>query len=120
MSRGGARPGAGRKAKEFTTEQRTMIEALAGYGLGVREISAVVGTTDKTLSAHCSEELERGRAKANARVAQSLFERATKDKDTTAMIWWTKARMKWTDRTEVEHTGPGGGPIQVVSGIDRG
>jgi hypothetical protein len=27
--------------------------------------------------------------------------------------------MKWTDRTEVEHTGPGGGPVVVVTGIDR-
>ncbi len=27
---------------------------------------------------------------------------------------------KWGEKVQNEHTGPGGGPIQVVSGIDRG
>ena len=97
-----------------------MVETLAGYGLPIAEIASVVGTTDKTLTAHCSAELESGRAKANAKVAQSLFDRATKDKDTTAMIWWTKARMKWSEKQVHEHTGANGGPIQIISGIDRG
>jgi hypothetical protein len=25
--------------------------------------------------------------------------------DTTALIWWTKTRMKWSEKQEVEHTG---------------
>lgn len=109
---GGARPGAGRPAYEFTAAERNQVEALAGLGLPIRDISLLIrdGINHKTLSEHFSVELARGVAKANARVSQTLFEKATKDKDTTAMIWWTKSRMRWTERHEI--TGADGGAIK--------
>lgn len=101
MARGGARAGAGRKAHEPTEHLRKQVEALAGYGIPLSQIGAVVGMDEKTMRAYYALELERGKALANAKVAQTLFERATKDRDTTAAIWWTKARMGWTDKTDV-------------------
>lgn len=109
---GGVRPGAGRPAYVFTAEERRQVEALAGFGLRQPEIASLVrdGIDYKTLVDHFAVELERGVAKANARVSQTLFEKATKDKDTTAMIWWTKSRMRWTERHEI--TGADGGAIK--------
>jgi hypothetical protein len=107
---GGARAGAGRPAMEFTVEERRQVELLAGLGLPLRDISMLVrdGINHKTLADHFEMELQRGVARANARVSQTLFEKATKD--TTAMIWWTKARMQWRERHEL--TGANGGPIK--------
>lgn len=109
---GGARPGAGRPPYEFTAEERRHVEALAGFGLRQPEIASLVrdGINIKTLVEHFPQELERGVAKANAQVSKSLFEKATKDRDTTAMIWWTKSRMQWSERHEI--TGLNGGAIK--------
>lgn len=109
---GGARAGAGKPRMEFTTEERRQVELLAGLGLPLRDISMLIrdGINHKTLSDHFEMELQRGVARANARISQTLFEKATKDKDTTAMIWWTKSRMRWTERHEI--TGADGGAIK--------
>jgi hypothetical protein len=95
-----------------TDADRAKVEALAGYGLRQPEIASLIngGMDWKTLVIHFREELDRGVAKANAQVSKSLFDRATKDKDTTAMIWWTKSRMRWTERHEI--TGADGGAIK--------
>lgn len=109
---GGAREGAGRPRTEFTPEERRQVEALAGLGMPLRDIAVLVrdGINHKTLSDNFPLELERGVARANAKVSQTLFEKATKDKDTTAMIWWTKSRMRWSERHEI--TGADGGAIK--------
>ena len=102
---GGARSGAGRKPHEPTEQQRKQVEALSGYGIPMEQIAALVGADEKTIRAHYETELLRGRAKANSSVAKTLFEKATKDRDTTAMIWWTKSRMGWTEKQEVAVSG---------------
>ncbi|MGL4647789.1 MAG: hypothetical protein ACRC1H_00165, partial [Caldilineaceae bacterium] len=35
--------------------------------------------------------------------------------DTTAMIWWSKTQMKWSETQKVEHTGKDGGAIALSS-----
>jgi hypothetical protein len=86
-----------------------------------------------------SESVKAGKIQADAKVAESLFKRATgyvgtktvtaTDKgiitdirevndfvgpDTTAGIFWLKNRQKekWRDKQDHEHSGPGGGPQQ--------
>jgi hypothetical protein len=43
-----------------------------------------------------------------------------REPSTTAQIWWSKNRMGWTDREQIEHVGPGGGPLihEMVSSAD--
>lgn len=87
-----------------------------------------------------SESLKEGKSQADAEVADRLFKRATgyshKDTkfatfegkitdakeftkhyppDTIACIFWLKNRRPdlWRDKVGLEHTGPGGGPIQT-------
>lgn len=89
------------------------IEALGALGLTIEEICQYLGITKKTLykrmkdQPKVGEAVEAGRVKANARVVQSLYRRATEHNDTTAMIFFLKNRMpdRYRDRHELEHSG---------------
>jgi len=113
---GGAMPGAGRPAFEPSETERKQVEALSGYGLPLDQIAVLVrkGISVDTLTTHFKDELISGKAKANSQVGRTLFQKATGG-DTTAMIWWTKTQMKWSETQKVEHTGKDGGAIAVSS-----
>ena len=86
-----------------TADERQQVELLAGYGLPLEQIAAVIraGIDVKTLREHFRAELLRGWAVANARVAQKLYEKALSG-DTAALIFWCKARMGWSERQQHE------------------
>lgn len=113
---GGAQPGAGRKPFEPTETERKQVEALSGYGLPLDQIAVLVrkGISVDTLTKHFADELISGKAKANSQVGRTLFQKATSG-DTTAMIWWSKTQMKWSETVKNEHTGANGGAIAVSS-----
>ena len=50
-----------------------------------------------TLIKYYSDEMVLGDAKATAKVAQSLFNKAVSG-DVASMIFWMKARAKWSER----------------------
>lgn len=102
---GGARANAGRKPHAPTDQQREQVKALSGFGIPMEQIAAIVGVDEKTVRAHYENDLNMGRAVANSTVAKTLFEKATKEKDTTALIWWTKSRMGWTEKQQLEVSG---------------
>ena len=72
------------------------------------EIAAMVGVDPKTLRKHYRHELDHGHAKANAKVAENLFRKATGDgkESVTAAIFWLKARANWKERMINEITTP--------------
>ena len=115
---GGARPDAGRPGFEPSETERKQVEALSGYGLPLDQIAVLVrkGISVDTLTKHFADELISGKAKANSQVGRTLFQKATSG-DTTAMIWWTKTQMKWSETQKVEHTGKDGGAI-TMAGVD--
>jgi hypothetical protein len=51
--------------------------------------------------------------KANAAVAQSLFNMATREKVPSAAIWWTKARMGWREATDLNVGGQKDNPVGI-------
>tara|TARA_R110000851_G_scaffold120002_1_gene248108 strand:- start:41909 stop:42553 length:645 start_codon:yes stop_codon:yes gene_type:complete len=98
---------------EATPEQQTQVETLAGLGMRVDEIAVMVinpttlaPISETTLRRHFERELTLGPAKANAKVAGSLFKMATGTsgvkRDKTAAIFWAKARMGWRETQHVE------------------
>jgi len=115
---GGARPGAGRPAFVPTASERKQVEALSGYGIPQEQIGMLVrdGIHLETLKTHFAQQLGTGKAKANAQVGKTLFQRAIGG-DTTAMIWWSKTQMKWTEVQRHELTGADGGPIQTQAQV---
>ena len=107
-----------------TDDQRKTVEAMAGYGIPHEDIALVIGVSNKTLRLRCRLELDTGHIKANSRVAESLFKQAVGEAAVihimpdgshvtakervapvpAAAIWWTKARMGWSETNKYEHT----------------
>ena len=103
---------AGRPAHKPTDQQRKQVEALAGYGIPHLGMAAIMGIDRKTLEKHYRAELDVGSAKATAKVAESLYRQAVEG-NTSAAIFWMKARAGWSEKTQHEISGPNGGPVQV-------
>jgi hypothetical protein len=116
---GGAREGAGRPAFEPTPAERKQVEALSGYGLPIDQIGALIrdGISVDTLRAHFANEMQSGKAKANAQVGKTLFQKVMAG-DTTAAIWWSKTQMRWAETQKHELTGADGAPLEFAK-IER-
>ena len=89
----------GRPSHEPTPMSRRNVEALAGYGVPEADIAGVVGIDPKTLRKHYRQELRYGHVKANAKVAENLFRKATGDgrESVIAAIFWMKTRGGWRE-----------------------
>jgi len=97
-----------------TEDFRKQVQEASGLGLPQDQICALVGISDVTLRKHYESELAMGKAKASAAVAKTLFNKATVGQDTTAMIWWTKAQMRWSETVRQELTGKDGEPLAGI------
>ena len=97
-----------------TEDFRKQVQEASGLGLPQDQICALVGISDVTLRKHYESELGMGKAKASAAVAKTLFNKATVGQDTTAMIWWTKAQMRWSETVRQELTGKDGEPLAGI------
>lgn len=116
---GGAREGSGRKPFEPTDPERKQVEALSGYGLPIEQIAVLIreGIDTDTLRKHFATELQSGKAKANAQVGKTLFQKVMAG-DTTAAIWWSKTQMRWAETQKHELTGADGAPLEFAK-IER-
>ena len=106
---GGARDGAGRKPFEPTAKERQQVEAMAGVGLPHDQIGALVrdGVCTDVIRQYFAKELKAGKAKASAKIGQTLFNRAIGG-ETAALIWWTKSQMGWKEKRELDVTSSDG------------
>jgi hypothetical protein len=103
-----------------TDAQRKQVEAMSAYGIPQADIARVLDVSEPTLRAHFRDELDTGSTKASARVAESLFKKATGDgpQAVTAAIFWAKTRMGWRETVVNEHTGKDGAAIKHEIGAD--
>jgi len=96
-----------RKSTMPSDDDIRKIEELAGYGLTMPQIAAVLGFTDRTLLNHrganpeIDSALQRGKAKAAARVGRALFHRAVEG-DVPAIRWWEMTREGRSERSQNE------------------
>lgn len=81
----------------FNPEHAKTVRALSQYGVPQDDIAATIGCCVETMQKLYSDELAKGRAIANAKIGQRLFEKAMEG-DVSALIFWAKCRMRW--RTE--------------------
>ena len=107
----------GRPAFQPTDEQRETVQAMTSYGIPEREIAAVIGVSQKTITKYFPEERATGTAKANAQVAQSLFKQAVEG-NVGAACFWLKTRAGWREKQDIELTGKDGGPVKTETKID--
>ncbi|MEQ9814092.1 MAG: hypothetical protein RLO50_15040 [Azospirillaceae bacterium] len=84
------------------------VETMAGYGFTSKAIAIALDTDTAFLERTYRRELAQGAIKANARVVESLYRKATGDdpKSVTAAIFWLKARAGWQE-TQPQPSGDG-------------
>lgn len=83
---------------------RKLVKSLSGIGVPQDDICAIVSVSKPTLHKHYRDDLDRGLAEANAKVAESLFKQAIGG-NITAAIFWAKSRMGWSEKQEIVHSG---------------
>jgi hypothetical protein len=84
------------------------VEAMAGYGHPAEDIAQVLRIDVEELRRRYADEIEDGRIKANSRVAENLYRRATGEgrEAVTAAIFWLKTRARWKEtQTHVQSDG---------------
>lgn len=86
---------------------RDTVKLHATVGTPQTDIARLLNIDAKTLRKHYRDELDLSLVQANATVGGALFNKA-KGGDITAMIWWTKTRMGWSEKKQLEHTSPDG------------
>lgn len=96
------------------------IEAMAGYGLSVADISVVLAIDEAELQSVYRRELDAGAIKANLRVAESLYRQALGDgrQSVTVAIFWLKTRARWKE-TSVHELAGAQQPIDLTSWSDE-
>lgn len=96
-----------KRLPELTDETLRQAEELAGYGLRLDQIAAVLGFSERTMHRKREENealeaaIRRGKAKASASVGKALFAKA-KDGDVPAIRWWEMTRDGRSERTQNE------------------
>jgi hypothetical protein len=116
-------PDMARRAHKPDPTARRQVEAMAGYGVPEADIAGVIGIDPKTLRKHYRGELDHGHVKANAKVAENLYRKATGEgrESVIAAIFWLKARARWTESSAHEFTSKDGQPIRIeISAADAG
>lgn len=74
------------------------------------QVAAVIDVPERTLRRRKKDSeivlaaFEKGKAVAASKIGRSLFERAIGG-DATAIIWYEKSRLGYTDKVESKHTG---------------
>lgn len=102
----------GQKPHKPTPETRRLAKTLSGLGVPQEHICFMLKISMPTLHKHYRDDLDEGMAEANAKIAETLFKQALNG-NTTAAIFWAKSRMGWREKTDLEITGAGGGPVQI-------
>ena len=85
---------------------------MSAYGIPEADVAQVIGIDPKTLRKHYRRELDTGGTKANSKVAEHLYRKATSDgpQSVTAAIFWLKTRASWKETViqetagEIRHT----------------
>ena len=84
-----------------TDETRKLARSLSGIGVPQEDICVILGVSKPTLHKHYRDDLDKGLAEANAKVAESLYRQAING-DIRAAIFWAKARMGWRETVHVQ------------------
>jgi hypothetical protein len=89
----------GRTPHEPDPAIRRQVEAMVGFGVPEADIAGVIGVDERTLRRCYREELSTAHVKANARVAENLYRKATGEgrEAVIAAIFWLKTRAGWKE-----------------------
>lgn len=95
------------------------VEAMAGLGLTIEQIGLILDVSEATVHRYKSENTklmrayQKGRAQGGMEATNSL-RGLIRAGNVTAIIFYLKTQCRWKEVSQHEHTGPDGGPIQVI------
>ena len=98
----------GRPKFEITDEVIDNVRRYMAQGLTKEQCAGVLGISVSTFmlkqeqNSEFSEAIKSGQADGIQQVTNALFEKATLDRDNTAMIFFLKNRAGWVDKTETK------------------
>jgi len=92
---------ASRRVATATDEGRRTVIALATCGIPRTEIAKVMGIPAGRLVRLYQDELDLSKTKANATIADCLYQQAIKG-NITAQIFWLKCQAKWRETAPLD------------------
>lgn len=96
-----------------TKEQRRLVETHAAVGTQHELIAELMDISGDTLVKYFAKELRLGRAKINARIGASVAKKALEG-SAKHEFFWLKTRGGYSSKQELEHSGPGGKPLEII------
>lgn len=99
----------------YSKQQADRIERLAMIGCTDEHISLVEKMSEATLKKLYAEELKYGRGKGIADIANTAHQMALSGKVPAMTMFWLKAKGRWKEVHQIEHTGVDGKPIETKS-----
>lgn len=108
-----------RPKPKFTDEQMRQAETMAGLGMSVEKIAAVLNIPKRTFErmiaddAEISGGLEKARATAEGQITKTAYELARSGKVPAMTMFWLKCRARWREVHVTEISGPEGKPIEI-------
>jgi hypothetical protein len=88
-----------------TEQTREIAATLAGLGLPLQSIAASIGVHTSTLNKYYLADMEIGKAKTHAKVANALVINAVDHNNVQAQSLYLKTQMAWSETNKVEHSG---------------
>jgi hypothetical protein len=91
-----------------TDKDRQMVELMTAVGISPADIALTLKISEGVLKRHYAEEITLGSIRANTKVGANMYRAATGDitkpATVTAGIWWSKNRMGWADKNDINAT----------------
>jgi len=88
-----------------TEQTREVAASLAGFGLSQQLIAATLKINVDTLTKYYLADMEIGRAKTHAKVANAIVVNAVDNMNVAAQQLYAKTQMGWSETNKVEHSG---------------
>ena len=109
----------GRPSHDPTPLAKNFVESATLAGIPHDVISDALGISKHTLYKHYRQTLDNALARANAKVANTLFQMATSGKNTSATIFWMKTKMGWSTKRQVDITTDGKSLTDPLAGLTK-
>jgi hypothetical protein len=101
-----------------TAAQRERVMDMVAAGIQLRAISLVLKIPERTVSRHFAVELSDGQEIRNAQVGGDIVKAArdpTHKEHKTMAIYYSKARMAWSDRVQIGFGDEKGNPVNPAN-----